>query len=451
MKRLLLSLFLMVFASVSWSQALPTSTPFSVSSVGSVSTFGGTTASAANAASFTFGNAANGPLYATANARIQLPENRTASVVVKSLPAGAAVGTALLNFARKTVVPLQVGMAVYDLAKELGFLLSKDTSGNLVVQKPDPNACTVAPCYQYTYDYSTGWFPSVDAAASAYAASTKANTGSYGYQYVGYPGGAWNGPTQFNWVRRSDGAILGSFWQSPATQQVTPASSAPLVASSGQEFADAVAAKSSWPAGSNIAPAVQQAIQTEPLALPQPQSVTGPASVVGPVTSSSEVMRDAAGNPAGTRTTTVSNTYNLNYGPNTVTTTTTSTTTVTNPDGTSSTKTESKEDAPSSQASDTPLPDQPKLYTRKYSDGLEGVWRDHRDQLKSSPLLSLVSGLMPSVGSSGTCPTMMLPLDVGIANFGTYNVAPPCWLWDFGRVVIIVSALLLARRLIFGG
>ena len=58
---------------------------------------------------------------------------------------------------------------------------------------------------------------------------------------------------------------------------------------------------------------------------------------------------------------------------------------------------------------------------------------------------------MPSVGLTGTCPVLMVNLDVGFQNFGTHDFAPPCWIWDFGRVVVIVSALLLARALIFGG
>lgn len=106
---------------------------------------------------------------------------------------------------------------------------------------------------------------------------------------------------------------------------------------------------------------------------------------------------------------------------------------------------------PVDSASDTPLPDQPKLYTPKYPDGLIGVWTAKKAALMTSPLLNLVSGLMPSVPDGGSCPTWMLSLDVGIADFGVHDVAPPCWIWGFAKVVVIVSALLLARALIFGG
>lgn len=105
-----------------------------------------------------------------------------------------------------------------------------------------------------------------------------------------------------------------------------------------------------------------------------------------------------------------------------------------------------------SQAVDTAMPTAPKLYEPAFPRGISGVWADRKAQLTSAPLSGLMSNLMPSVASGGSCPSMMINLNItSWAMFGVRDVAPPCYIWDFGKVVIILSALLLARSLIFGG
>ena len=101
--------------------------------------------------------------------------------------------------------------------------------------------------------------------------------------------------------------------------------------------------------------------------------------------------------------------------------------------------------------SDAALPAPPVLYVPKYATGLVGVWNTGKASLLATPLGSLTAQLMPAGFASGTCPTFMLPVNVGFRDFGTFDVAPPCWVWDFGKAIIIISALLLARALIFGG
>lgn len=136
---------------------------------------------------------------------------------------------------------------------------------------------------------------------------------------------------------------------------------------------------------------------------------------------------------------------------NTSTTTTTNNSTgaVTTTNNTTTTKPDTPPEPP---ATDTPLPDQPKLYKQKYPDGMVGVYKTARDAIASSPLFTLAKNLMPSVAGGGNCPSMPVNLTFSSwANFGTKDVAPPCVVWDWGRAIIIVSALLLARSLIFGG
>lgn len=103
------------------------------------------------------------------------------------------------------------------------------------------------------------------------------------------------------------------------------------------------------------------------------------------------------------------------------------------------------------EVTDKPLPDQPKLYEPKYPDGITGVWNSKFQEIKATPLFNLAPSLLPNV-SAGTCPSWKVDLSIdGWTNAGLQDVSPPCWVWDVAKLVIIASALLLARRLIFGG
>lgn len=102
------------------------------------------------------------------------------------------------------------------------------------------------------------------------------------------------------------------------------------------------------------------------------------------------------------------------------------------------------------------MPDQPTLYKPKYPNGPKSVWDGKIQDIKKAPVFNLVNDLMPRVNDGGSCPSFMLDLDFGsgtgsIGSFGSYDIAPPCWLWAVLRAITILSAFLLARRLIFGG
>lgn len=195
------------------------------------------------------------------------------------------------------------------------------------------------------------------------------------------------------------------------------------------------------------------------------QTVTGPATVSAPPVSNSSTTINNAGDSITTTNTTntVSNqTYNNSPSPSVTSSTTTTTTTnvhnnTTNTNISNTTSTENKPDKdPSPEEdlsfSDSSLPELPKLYERSYPDGMSGVWDEKIAGIKAAPLFSLVGKLMPDLGSTGSCPSWPLPLEFASwASFGTHDVAPPCWVWDFGKTIIIISSLLLARALIFGG
>ena len=183
--------------------------------------------------------------------------------------------------------------------------------------------------------------------------------------------------------------------------------------------------------------------------------VTGPAFIDGPKT--------VTNRPDGSKVTKQDRTNYSYSGPEVTKTGTTTTTTTTAPDGTTvvstetSTTTESASDQPAPDKpeeapSDTPLPALPNLYTRKYPDGIEGIWNEKKAEFQNSALMALKDQLLPSLGSGGTCPAWNIDLNFNTwASYGTTNVAPPCWVWDFGKVVTILGAMFLARALIFGG
>jgi hypothetical protein len=101
---------------------------------------------------------------------------------------------------------------------------------------------------------------------------------------------------------------------------------------------------------------------------------------------------------------------------------------------------------------DVALPSIPTLYERKYPDGLIGIWNQKSDQIKQASAFTLASQLMPTGLTSGTCPTWPITLEFAWwASYGERDVAPPCWIWDVAKTIVIISALMLARSLIFGG
>jgi len=180
------------------------------------------------------------------------------------------------------------------------------------------------------------------------------------------------------------------------------------------------------------------------LPTPQDQTLSGPSSQPG---TSKSTTNSATGN-----TTTSNTTNNYQYAGNTVTVNTTTNTTVTNNAGDviSEVEEDTQNEVPEDTASDTALPGMPDLYERKYPDGITGVWNEKIASIKTSSLFALVPGLTPNLGDGG-CPTWTLHADVGVVDFGTYDVSIPCNVWAFIRIIIIVTALFLARRMIFGG
>ena len=425
-----------------------------MSALGNTVALGADRITAINAGNYSISSGTGSELQAVTRSKIPIGNVILPVDVVAKIPA-ASYARAIGNFAMKVAVPVQVGFALWDLANELGYALKN---------KPDGSLAFTVNVNSNLYSASCGggqWTTAGPGTIQQVAQQCASNYQNMAGPYYGISGCTVTGFAVDYQTRQAD---LVSSGTTQANKTV-------------QEFVDDVASRSGWPSSSAIVRAVGQAIQSGESVVVNPQSVTGPSSSPGstsstttsgspavaptPATSSSPAT---AGKPAvDSITTTKTTTNNYTYsGPNVTVTNSTVTNITNNSTGQVETSTtqkapelknaDLKPDKVEDPATDTPLSDIPKLYTPVYPRGVEGVWSDAKSAMSGTSLVRLIPSLMPAVGSGGQCPTMPLNLNVAHwANFGTVDVAPPCFLWDFGKVVIIMSALLLARGLVFGG
>ena len=206
----------------------------------------------------------------------------------------------------------------------------------------------------------------------------------------------------------------------------------------------------------------------------KPLTVTGPSTVPGTSSQTSTQVRVHPGTAIevgpgtstdtqqATKTTTTTATHNVTYQGNKVTynttniTTTTITNNVTGDTVTNVETTETENDAPEEEPddppTDTPLGDIPKLYERKYPDGIVGIWNQKSQQIKQTPIFTFASAVMPTGLGGGSCPSWTLDLNLSQhMDMGSHQLEPPCWVWDVARGIVLVGALILARALVFGG
>lgn len=174
----------------------------------------------------------------------------------------------------------------------------------------------------------------------------------------------------------------------------------------------------------------------------RPQELTGPARTVGEPTTTTTTKPDGTVSTE-TKQPTYHHTYNTN---NTITTITTITTT--KDDGTVTEEQKPPDETPP--AVDPDMPEVPDLYEQKYPDGVAGVWQEKRDAMRETGLFALVDSMVPDLGSGG-CPTWSIPVLVGFGSVSSYDLSVPCWVWDFCKVFVMVCALILSRKIVFGG
>lgn len=93
-----------------------------------------------------------------------------------------------------------------------------------------------------------------------------------------------------------------------------------------------------------------------------------------------------------------------------------------------------------------------KLYEPKYPQGPVEVWKQSSAGIKNSGLGSLAMALMPKIGDGGSPPSWIVDFNFApLGDLGTHDISPPGWLWDVLKAITILTALIVARRLVFGG
>lgn len=109
----------------------------------------------------------------------------------------------------------------------------------------------------------------------------------------------------------------------------------------------------------------------------------------------------------------------------------------------------STEDKDSEVFQDAAMPEQPNLYTQKFPDGLAGVWRDNKPDVKATEFYQGVASMFPSFGG-GQCPAWTTSFNLGAAgNFGNGSFTVPCWIFQALGLVILATAAFTARKIIF--
>lgn len=330
----------------------------------------------------------------------------------------------------------------YDLLDELGYFKGEDGTlrknaqpigGAYKVPSTDPNSDVA---YMYA-TWSAACASTYGPGCSVWVKPVPSGSGDYCNGYKSGPGTcfAMQGPLA---------AVFGGYttaylWR--PTQIFSP----PSVAATQQELEDAIA---NYENPSILNPALEDVTNHPQWEHPSSTSnptLSGPSSTPG-----GSKQTNHPDGKVSTSTTTINHTYNQNKTYHTTTTVTN----IFNPTtGTTETTTEESEESPPEDepAVDTPLSDLPKLYEKKYPDGFAGAWNARKTELLGAPIGSLISSLMPNISGAGTCPSWPIDLTIGPWMMGTFDVAPPCMIWDFAKVIVIISALLLARSLIFGG
>ena len=192
--------------------------------------------------------------------------------------------------------------------------------------------------------------------------------------------------------------------------------------------------------------------------------ISGPSTAQGPTTSKTTSTTNPDGS-VSTRTETTSTKYNFQYSNNYFDVNTEKKTTTTQ-DGQPVSETIENDNTPVEEApdpteqpeepepeytfEDSPFPEIEPFYEQKYPDGLQGVWDQAKSDIDNSNFLSFLRSFVPSF--SGSCPSFGMSFAIGsMANFGTHEFQSLCYVFDFIKVILMVSAVFLARQLTFGG
>jgi len=91
-------------------------------------------------------------------------------------------------------------------------------------------------------------------------------------------------------------------------------------------------------------------------------------------------------------------------------------------------------------------------YTKRFPDGVTGVFTDGFNQMKSTPLYSLIDSFAVTVSAAehSGCWNMNLGTVLSV-NLGSHQLCIPPLVMDFLKIAFILTALFGARLIVFGG
>lgn len=413
----------------------------------------------------------------------------------------AVKGAAAIAAAGSTNPYVQVGalacMAFCAPLAEWGIeKLKNNGDGTFTVSYPDPSVSSVvSDGYEYFIQYYPGYYPSASAACSASLPRVQANNSSSTVSLVGVIGTQCRYTITDRWGNTSNAAnnIFNRSSSCPAGSPVVggvcngeiPNIEKPLERvfednivnkpweTKYAEMAAQAIASGIYKIGENIYTDGTSLDITGPNAVPISETTsTWPVNVLPGTTTpapSGHTGPTEPGTVTQTSTTTAQNTFRpgssgstgsgSSSGPGASMTTTQKTETktsitnnITNVTNIVNNEVKESDDPPEDAPTDTPFADLPELYKQKYPDGLIGVLRTQFTAMKATPLFQLPTQLMGDLPETGQCPSWQVDLNLTTwANFGTRTIGADCAIWEFASWVIVISAFILARALVFGG
>lgn len=191
--------------------------------------------------------------------------------------------------------------------------------------------------------------------------------------------------------------------------------------------------------------------------------ITGPTVLAGPVTSKTTSTTNPDGS-VSTKVESTSTNYSFDYGKNYFDVDTEKKTTTTL-DGQPVSETTETDDSPIEEVADTPeeeqepepeytfedspFPEVEPFYEQKYPDGLSGVWNDIKASIDNSAFMQFLNGFIPNF--SGSCPSFSLSMNIGPWDLGVQALPSVCYALDFVKVILLFTAVMTFRALVFGG
>jgi hypothetical protein len=317
MYRLALFLLAAVASMSAMGQALPLATEvFTYQQSGNTFTFGNGSATSANASRLAFPQVANQPFIGVSTIRnLPLTSGVNLPVTVTGRISNGEAARVIGRFGLRFAGLLGVGVALYDLADELGYLTRRD-GGALVVESVNREGTFRLLCFGLSNPSEGSCF---QAFLSVVGSTCRATPGGFtgGLSTVG------GGPAYLSEAHAQTSGFCSGMTIYAVRQRIsTTPSTSPATF---QNLEDAIASESGWPASSAIGRALTDAINSGESVTVTDPVVTGPLTV--------PMAPEVVTNPDGSVTTTTREKV-VTYGPGaTVSTSTRETTSTTSPSG----------------------------------------------------------------------------------------------------------------------